>query len=152
MSKKIKLTQNQKFNSRKDISDLLGGDAQKGIAPSRKIDAILLFKNEKEIYTDYFFPKGTYEHYMHTGIGRKGHQDSLENNMYKLNIDVLTHKINGKSLLVFEERNDNHYFIGEYRLLETLQNNQSDDEDHMRRVFVFHLRKTSDMFECDIND
>ena len=29
---------------------------------------------------------------MYTGIGRFGHQNSLENNMYNLNIAVMTHK------------------------------------------------------------
>ena len=143
MSKNIKLTQNQGFNSRQEISDLLGGDVRKGIAPSSKVDAILLFSNEDEIYTDYFYPNNTYDYFMYTGIGREGHQDSLKNNMYRLNIDVLTHKSNGNSLLVFEKRNFKYFFIGEYQLTETHQNIQPDDKNNLRRVFVFHLEKIS---------
>ncbi len=29
---------------------------------------------------------------MYTGIGRRGYQDSIENNMYDLNAEVLSHK------------------------------------------------------------
>lgn len=86
------LKEKQTFNNRKEISDLLGGDLQKGIVPTKKINAILLFTNENEIYTDYFYPKGTYDNCMYTGIGRLGHQDSINNNMYDLNIEVLSHK------------------------------------------------------------
>ena len=143
MSKNINLSQNQEFNTRQEISDLLGGDVQKGIAPSSKANIILLFRNEDEIYADYFYPKGTYDYFMYTGIGREGHQDSLKNNMYKLNIDVLTHKRNNNLLLVFEKRNSKYYFVGEYGLTEMHQNIQPDDNNKLRRVFVFHLEKTS---------
>ena len=141
MSKNIDLTLGQKFNSRQEISDLLGGDARKGIAPSNKVDAILLFSNDDEIYTDYFYPNGTCDQFMYTGIGREGHQDSLNNNMYRLNIDVLTHKINGKLLLVFKKQESKYHFVGEYELTETHQNIQPDDNNDLRRVFVFHLKR-----------
>ena len=143
MSKNISLTQNQEFNTRREISALLGGDTRKGIALSNKINAILLFRNENEIYADYFYPNGTYDYFMYTGIGRVGHQDSLNNNMYKLNIDVLTHKYNGKPLLIFDKRSSRYCFVGEYVLTETHQNIQPDDNNNLRRVFVFHLKKIS---------
>ena len=56
----MELKFNQEFKSRKDISSILGGDTIKGITRSRKINAILLFTNEEEIYADYFYPSGTY--------------------------------------------------------------------------------------------
>lgn len=62
------ITFNQQFDSRSDISNLLGGDLVKGIATAEKTDSILLFTNENEIYTDYFYPKGTYKYCMYTGI------------------------------------------------------------------------------------
>ena len=137
---------NQKFSSRSEINDLLGGDIVKGIVPAEKSNAILLFTNENEIYTDYFYPKGTYDYCMYTGIGRYGNQDSLENNMYNLNIAVMTHRKNGKPLLLFEKRKSQYYFIGEYELTETHQNLQPDHNNAMRRVFVFHLRKVRPEF------
>ncbi|MCL2388634.1 MAG: hypothetical protein FWC89_13965 [Defluviitaleaceae bacterium] len=143
MSKSVTLNQNQEFSGRQEISDLLGGDVRKGIAPSSKADVILLFRNEDEIYADYFYPNGTYENFMYTGIGREGHQDSLKNNMYNLNIDVLSHRSNGDSLLVFEKRKPKYYFVGEYRLTETHQNIQPDKNNNLRRVFVFHLELIS---------
>lgn len=144
----MRLIFNQAFETRKDISMLLGGDLQKGIAKSSKTNTILLFTNEEELYTDYFYPKGTYDYCMYTGIGRNGHQDSIENNMYDLNMDVLTHQANNRHLLVFEKRGTVYYFIGEYQLTETHQNIQPDEDKHLRRVFVFHLKKIADIYDC----
>lgn len=92
----MKLSFKQKFNTRQEISVLLGGDTQKGIAVSAQTDTILLFMNDGEIYTDYFYPTGSYSHCMYTGIGRRGHQDSPDENkhMYHLNIEVLSHRTN----------------------------------------------------------
>lgn len=143
----MKLSFKQEFKSRSEISDLLGGDKQKGIAKSDKTDAILLFTNEEEIYTDYFYPKGTYQYCMYTGIGRNGHQDSLKNKVYGLNVAVLAHRADHKHLLVFEKSGSCYCFIGEYRLTETHQNVQPDDEGQLRRVFVFHLEKIANEFE-----
>ena len=92
MSIRIKLVQNQKFNSRAEIGNLLGGSLMDGITVSNGINAMLLFTNEAELYTDYFYPKGTYDNCLYTGIGRRGHQDSLSNKRYALNIEVLSHK------------------------------------------------------------
>ena len=84
---------------------------------------------------------------MYTGIGREGHQDSPdENSMYDLNMDVLTHRLTGRHLLVFEKRGTLYHFIGEYQLTETHQNVQPDQKQHLIRVFVFHLKKISDVF------
>lgn len=135
----MELTFNQEFHSRKEISDLLGGDVYKGIAVFAKTDTILLFMNEGEIYTDYFYPTGTYQYCMYTGIGRWGDQDSIKNNMYQRNIAVLSHRADKKHLLVFEKREKSRYFIGEYQLTEMHQNVQPDDAGVLRRVFVFHL-------------
>lgn len=140
------LTYNQKFNTRKEISDLLGGDSQKGIAVSSKFDIILLFTKNDGLYKDYFYPNKNYEYCLYTGIGRVGNQDSLDNNMYKLNIDVLNHYRDSKSLLLFEKRKNNYYFVGEYVLTETHQNIQPDDQNQLRRVFVFHLKRIHKTF------
>lgn len=137
------ITFNQQFDSRSDISNLLGGDLVKGIATAEKTDSILLFTNENEIYTDYFYPKGTYKYCMYTGIGRYGHQDSLENSMYNLNISVMTHKKDNRPLLLFEKRQRLYFFLGEYELLETHQNLQPDHNNKIRRVFVFHLKQVN---------
>lgn len=143
----MKLKFRQEFKSRQEISNLLGGDTQKGIAKSSQTDTILLFTNEEELYSDYFYPKGTYRYCMYTGIGRNGHQDSLQNNMYDLNIAVLAHKANHKHLLVFERNGSCYYFVGEYQLTETHQNVQPDERNQLRRVFVFHLEMLADEFE-----
>ncbi|MCL2559409.1 MAG: hypothetical protein FWE07_02880 [Turicibacter sp.] len=163
MEKSIYLKHGDKFNSRAEISSLLGGDSVKGIAKSNATQksAILLFANEEELYADYFYTKTlkkkahAYDKCLYTGIGRKGHQDSLKNSMYSLNLDVLSHKKNGKTLLLFEKRitttnNPKYYFIGEYILEETHQNTQPDETGEMRRVFVFHLEKHSDEFESKL--
>ena len=143
----MELKFNQAFKSRKKISELLGGDVQKGIAKSAKTNTILLFTNSEELYSDYFYPAGTFQYCMYTGIGREGHQDSPdENSMYDLNMDVLTHRLTGRHLLVFEKRGTLYHFIGEYQLTETHQNVQPDQKQHLRRVFVFHLKKISDVF------
>ena len=133
----MELTFNQKFNTRQEISNILGGDTRKGIAVSAQTNTILLFMNEGEIYTDYFYPTGTYDCCMYTGIGRNGHQDSINNNMYQRNIDVLSHRANKKHLLVFERRNRALHFMGEY---------QPDASGTLRRVFVFHLARVADTF------
>ena len=140
------LTENQMFKSREEIGNLLGGDLMKGIVPTSKINAILLFTNENEVYTDYFYPKDTHEYCMYTGIGRKGHQDSLDNNMYNLNIAVLTHKKENMPLLMFKKRNSKYYFVGEYELTETHQNIQPDYNNNLRRVFIFHLKRLKSTF------
>jgi hypothetical protein len=150
MSKKIRLVKNSEFKSRAEISSLLGGSLMKGITLASKVNAILLFTNEEELYDDYFYPKGTYDNCLYTGIGRYGHQDSLENKMYVLNIAVLSHKKNKRPLLVFEKRNHKYYFIGQYQLTETHQNVQPDNSDILRRVFVFHLKKISNIFESNL--
>ncbi len=137
---------NQKFNSRQEISDLLGGDTQKGIAVSSQQGVILLFTKDDGLYKDYFYPNNTYDYCLYTGIGRKGNQYSLDNNMYSLNIDVLNHKRDKKSLLLFEKRNNKYHFVGVYELTETHQNIQPDDDNELRRVFVFHLKKTNDEY------
>lgn len=139
----MELTFAQAFHNRQEISDILGGDTQKGIALSRKKPVILLFTNENELYTDYFYPKGSYDHCMYTGIGRLGHQDCIKNNMYNLNVEVLAHRMTGRKLLIFEKREIAFYFVGEYQLMETHQNVQPDEDNKMRRVFVFHLKQVS---------
>ena len=82
-----------------------------------------------------------------TGIGRNGHQDSIDNNMYRLNIEVLSHKMNKRHLLVFEKRKSAYYFAGEYRLMETHQNVQPDSTGILRRVFVFHLEQIAPSYK-----
>lgn len=146
----IELEAGQKFANRGEISQLLGGNPQSGIVLSNKIKAILLFKNQRELYSDYFYPRGTYKYCLYTGIGRIGHQDSVENSQYGLNLAVLSHKQNKMPLLLFEKQKGDYYFRGEYRLLETHQNVQPDDNDFLRRVFIFHLKKKSDLFSCQI--
>ena len=135
------LEQGQEFTNRSDISHLLGGNPQSGITLASKTNAILLFKNEDELYSDYFYPRGTYDFCMYTGIGRTGHQDSL---------DVLSHKKLGKPLLLFEKKKGKYHFVGEYKLTETHQNIQPDDNNFLRRVFIFHLTKISDSIELTI--
>lgn len=142
----MELTRHQVFQSRKDISNILGGDTQKGITSSSKLPVVLLFMNEEELYSDYFYPKGSYDYCMYTGIGRLGNQDSVDNNMYHLNIDVLSHNLTGKHLLVFQKQGATYTFIGEYSLLETHQNVQPDADNIMRRVFVFHLKCIADKY------
>lgn len=127
---------------------MFDGDTQKGIAKSNKTNTILLFMNNEELYSDYFYPKGTYEYCMYTGIGRIGHQDSIQNNMYNLNIEILSHMRNQKDLLVFDKINKKITFIGQYKLLETHQNIQPDETGNLRRVFVFHLQQISDTYTC----
>ena len=61
--------------------------------------------------------------------------------MYNLNIEVLSHKANHKHLLLFEKNDSNYVFVGEYQLIETHQNVQPDENNIMRRVFVFHLEQ-----------
>jgi len=148
---KVKLVQNQRFNSRAEIGNLLGGNLMNGITASSKLNAMLLFTNEEELYADYFYPKGTYDNCLYTGIGRRGHQDSLSNKTYALNVDVLSHKKDKRSLLVFEKRESKYYFIGEYELVETHQNIQPDADDNLRRVFVFHIKKLADVFSAQIS-
>ena len=147
---RIKLVHNQKFNSRAEIKALLGGNLMNGITTSSKIDAILLFTNEEELYADYFYPKDTYDNCLYTGIGRRGHQDSLDKKTYNLNIDVLSHKRDKRALLVFEKRETKYYFIGRYQLVETHQNIQPDADDNLRRVFVFHIKKSADVFSAKL--
>lgn len=139
----VVLTHGDCFQNRVEISDLLGGNPQSGITPASKTNAILLFKNEDELYSDYFYPKGTYDNCMYTGIGRKGHQDSLENKVYDLNLAVLSHAKQRRPLLLFEKQQQQYCFIGRYKLTETHQNVQPDDNNQLRRVFVFHLSKVS---------
>lgn len=67
--------------------------------------------------------------------------------MYDLNMAVLSHKKQGKPLLLFEKRKRKYCFVGEYELTETHQNIQPDDEKFLRRVFVFHLKKIADTAE-----
>lgn len=76
---------------------------------------------------------------MYTGIGRIGHQDSLSNNMYNLNIDILSHKRDKKRIILFRKEEKIYKFIGEYKLIETHQNIQPDENNMLRQVFVFHL-------------
>ena len=136
----MKLIHGQEFANRAEIGTLFGCSHQYGITQSSRTDAILLFKNEDELYSDYFYPKGTCDFCMYTGIGRKGHQDSLENKTYDLNMAVLSHKKMCKKLLLFEKRKNSYCFVGEYQLTETHQNIQPDDKSFLRRVFVFHLQ------------
>lgn len=150
--RRIKLENGQRFDSRAAISELLGGNMQSGITLASKANAILLFKNEEELYSDSFYPKGSKDFCLYTGIGRTGHQDSIENHAYDLNIAVLSHKQQGKPLLLFEKRNGKNCFVGEYQLTETHQNTQPDDNNFLRRVFVFHLKKISDSVEIMVAD
>jgi len=143
------LVEGQEFLNRAEISELLGGNPQSGITFASKTKAILLFKNEDELYSDYFYPRGSYDYCMYTGIGRNGHQDSLKNKMYDLNIAVLSHKKHRNPLLLFEKRKTRYYFVGEYELTETHQNIQPDDKGFLRRVFMFHLEKVANTIEID---
>ena len=46
------LEQGQEFTNRTGIRHLLGGNPQSGITLASKTNAILLFKNEDELYSD----------------------------------------------------------------------------------------------------
>ena len=83
---------------------------------------------------------------MYTGIGRFGDQDNVENNMYSLNVEVLAHRETERKLLIFEKRETSFYFVGEYKLMETHQNVQPDENNKMRRVFVFHLKRVAEKY------
>ncbi len=148
----ISLTHGQDFSNRAAIHKLLGGNLQSGITMATKAKAILLFKNAEELYSDYFYPNGSKDYCLYTGIGRTGDQDSVENHSYNLNIAVMSHRQQGKALLLFEKRERTYYFISEYRLTGTHQNMQPDDSNTMRRVFVFHLEKISDSVEVAITE
>ena len=136
---------NKEFRNRKEIGNLLGGNIQMGITKSTKINAILLFTNEKEeAYNDYFEPEGTYENCVFTGIGRQGDQDDPQNNirMYNLNRAVIEHKANDKPLLLFEKKDSSYYFVGEYRLIET----DTEEDENSRIVYIFRIKKVADSF------
>ncbi|MCI8589755.1 MAG: hypothetical protein HFE77_03480 [Clostridiales bacterium] len=148
----IELKHGQEFLNRAAIHNLLGGNWQSGITMATKAKAILLFKNEEELYEDFFYPKGFYDYCLYTGIGRTGHQDSIQNYSYDLNVAVMSHKQQNKPLLLFEKRKGNYCFIGEYQLTETHQNVQPDDNNNLRRVFVFHLKKISDSIEIVLTE
>ena len=66
--------------------------------------------------------------------------------MYNLNVAVLAHKVGGRKLLIFEKREPDFYFVGEYQLMKTHQNVQPDENNKMRRVFVFHLKQVAEKF------
>ncbi len=144
------LNSNHLFANREEINKLLGGDMQKGIVKPKETPTILLFMNSEGLYIDYFFPKGSHDFCMYTGIGTCGHQDSINNNMYYLNMAVLTHAADRRHLLLFEKKNSSYCFAGEYQLIETHQNVQPDAMGALRRVFVFHLKKISDSYDCPI--
>lgn len=148
----IRMVFGQSFGSRDEISRLLGGDTQKGIAKSAKYDnLILLFTNSEMLYMDHFYPKGCFDNCLFTGIGRLGNQDAPETNpTYDLNIAVMAHLSTGRRLLLFEKKDNLYYFRGEYSLRETHQNIQPDDANKMRRVFVFHITRVSDFFEMEV--
>ena len=137
------------FDNRKEISNLLGGDMVKGIAVSKKYPIILLFANEDELYKDYFYFKTEVQYCLYTGIGKIGHQDSIENNMYDLNISVLGHKKDKKPLLVFRKVKNKYQFSGIYSLIETYQNVQVDESNDLRRVFMFNLKKINNSFQIE---
>lgn len=140
---KIELKYGQEFLRRANIHKLLGGNQEHGITIATKVNAILLFMNEEGLYSDHFYPKGSEANCLYTGIGRVGHQDSIENRCYYLNIAVMSHKQDKRPLLLFEKKAGTYCFVGEYRLIETYQNEQPDDNNVLRRVFVFHLEKVS---------
>lgn len=142
----MELQVNQKFENRDAIKRLLGGNPQMGITRSSVVKAILLFVNEDELYSDGFFQKDGHEYLLYTGIGRIGHQDSIKNKSYNLNMAILTHRTNQEALLVFAKKNANYIFKGCFELLETHQSIQLDDLQVLRRVFVFHLQKVSDNY------
>lgn len=137
----------QQFKSRKEINKILGSDIIKGISLTKSADAIVLIMNDEELYSDYFYPKNTYDYCMYTGIGRYGHQDSLQNNMYDRNMAVLTHKKDKRTLLVFDRDKNSYIFAGQYELIETHQNVQPDDNNKLRRVFVFHLKQIANTYK-----
>lgn len=143
----MELKMNQEFENRDAIKYLLGGHPQKGITKSSVVKAILLFINEDELYSDGFFIKDDHEHLLYTGIGRIGHQDSIKNKSYNLNMAILTHRANQETLLVFAKKNSNYFFKGCFELLETHQSIQLDDLQELRRVFIFHLQKISDNYK-----
>jgi len=143
------LTKGQKFADRAAISSSLGGSTQYGITRSSKFSVILLFMNDDELYNDYFYPKGKRDKCLYTGIGRIGNQDNVtDNKSYYLNLDVLSSGNTKTPLLLFEKQKSGYHFVGEYKLIETHQNIQPDDNQKMRRVFVFHLERVeSDLFD-----
>lgn len=143
----MEITYKQKFKGRREINNMLGSDIVKGISLTKNNDAIVLILNDEELYSDYFYPKNTYDYCMYTGIGRYGHQDSLQNNMYDRNMAVLTHKKDKRTLLVFDRDKNNYIFAGQYELIETHQNVQPDDNHELRRVFVFHLKQISNTYK-----
>lgn len=143
----MEITYKQKFKGRREINNMLGSDIVKGISLTKSNDAIVLILNDEELYSDYFYPKNTYDYCMYTGIGRYGHQDSLQNNMYDRNMAVLTHKKDKRTLLVFDRDKNNYIFAGQYELIETHQNVQPDDNHELRRVFVFHLKQISNTYK-----
>lgn len=149
---RVELKQGQEFSNRAAIHELLGGNLQSGITMATKAKAILLFKNAEELYADHFYPKGSEDYCLYTGIGRVGHQDSLKNYSYDLNIAVMSHKQQGMPLLLFEKMQGKYRFVGEYQLTETHQNVQPDDNNVLRRVFVFHLEKISDSVEIVVSE
>lgn len=147
----IRISSGQIFESREKISQLLGGDTQKGIAKSARYrKLILLFTNSEMLYLDHFYPRGSHDNCLFTGIGRLGNQDAPDTNpMYDLNIAVMGHISTGRRLLLFEKQGESYCFRGEYSLKETHQNIQPDEEGTMRRVFVFHITRKCDVFEIE---
>lgn len=143
----MEIKKDQKFENRKSINNLLGGNTQMGITKSTIVSAVLLFVNEEELYSDGFYQNDEAEYLLYTGIGRTGNQDSIMNKTYNLNMAILTHKANKNALLVFVKKSDSSYsFKGSFELIETHQNVQLDDLQQLRRVFVFHLKKVADNY------
>lgn len=140
------ITVGQNINTRKEISKILGGDVVKGITVSSQYNVILLFANDRGTYKDHFYEKNNEKYCLYTGIGKAGHQDSPQNNMYNLNLAVLNHQDSNLDLLLFRKHGKGYRFEGVFQLLETYQNVQVDFNNDLRRVFMFHLTKIEDIF------
>jgi len=140
----ITLIPKQKFENRRAIFNELGGDLRRGISTSKKVNAILLIRNEKEHYRNDFYSENN-EKILYIGIGNIGNQDDVKNNSdYNLNIEVFNHKRSKKKLIIFNKTSIGYEFLGEYKLSETHQNTHPDINGNLRRVFVFHLERISE--------
>ena len=124
---------------RSAIHDSLGGNRQAGISPLRDGEKILLFSSDsgsKSGYRD----KWDDEFFYYTGAGRTGNQDVKAK---RHNLHILTHKEEGKRILLMVETRPSFYRYEAELTLDDYDYFETNDKDGSRRWAVIFIFKRS---------
>jgi 5-methylcytosine-specific restriction protein A len=126
-----------KYNRRRDLHNIYGGNPQSGISKCANFPIIFIFTSPLGRIHGYDDKWVTQEVYQYTGEGQFGNMELMRGNRA-----IRYHESIGYKIHLFSKTLPGEYeYIGEFRYLKHIFVSGNDTDQRMRNMIVFQLEK-----------